>query len=98
MRLPVTSRIAFGGDYNPEQWPEEVWERDYRLFDVARIDTVTLGVFAWALTQPAADTYDFSTLDRIVGRASAAGRNVSTCSRATCRTGWRRSPRVAARS
>jgi beta-galactosidase len=76
MSLPVTSKIPFGGDYNPEQWPEEVWERDYRLFDVARIDTVTLGVFTWALTQPGPDTYDFSTLDRIVGRASAAGRAI----------------------
>jgi beta-galactosidase len=76
MSLPITAKIAFGGDYNPEQWPEEVWERDYRLFDVARIDTVTLGVFAWALTQPAPDTYDFSTLDRVVGRAAAAGRAI----------------------
>ena len=69
-------KVLFGGDYNPEQWPEPVWDEDYRLFDEARIDTVTLGVFAWALTQPAPDVYDFSTLDRIVERASTEGRNI----------------------
>jgi beta-galactosidase GanA len=21
---PVTSKVLFGGDYNPEQWPEDV--------------------------------------------------------------------------
>jgi beta-galactosidase len=88
MSLPVTSKIPFGGDYNPEQWPEEVWERDYRLFDVARIDTVTLGVFTWALTQPAPDTYDFSTLDRIVGRASAAGRRICLATGTGAHPAW----------
>jgi beta-galactosidase len=69
-------KVRYGGDYNPEQWPEDVWRRDYELFDAAGIDTVTLGVFDWALTQPAPDVYDFTTLDRVVGRASAEGRNV----------------------
>ena len=26
-------RILYGGDYNPEQWPEEVWEEDIRLIN-----------------------------------------------------------------
>src|SRR5687768_16853940 len=88
MSPPVTSKIPFGGDYNPEQWPEEVWERDYRLFDVARIDTGTLGVFTWALTQPAPDTYDFSTLDRIVGRARAAGRRICLATGTGAHPAW----------
>ena len=75
MRLPATAKIPFGGDYNPEQWPREVWDQDYRLFDAARVDTVTLGVFDWALIQPAPDVYDFTLLDRIVERAVAEGRS-----------------------
>ena len=59
-------KVRFGGDYNPEQWPEHVWDEDYRLFDAARIDTVTLGVFDWALSQPAPEVYDLSMLDLIV--------------------------------
>jgi beta-galactosidase len=76
MSLPITAKVSFGGDYNPEQWPEEVWTEDHRLFDAARIDTVTLGVFTWALTQPAPDVYDFTMLDRIVERAVAGGRAI----------------------
>ena len=31
MRQWPENRIAFGGDYNPEQWPREVWVDDLRL-------------------------------------------------------------------
>ncbi|WP_326558459.1 beta-galactosidase [Micromonospora sp. NBC_01796] len=88
MTLPVTSKVAFGGDYNPEQWPEDVWKEDYRLFDAARIDTVTLGVFDWALTQPAEDVYDFSPLDRIVERAGAQGRRICLATGTGAHPAW----------
>jgi beta-galactosidase len=88
MSMPITSKVPFGGDYNPEQWPEEVWTEDYRLFDAARIDTVTLGVFAWTLTQPALDAYDFSTLDRIVERATAEGRNICLATGTGAHPAW----------
>jgi beta-galactosidase len=76
MTAPRTDRIPYGGDYNPEQWPEPVWDDDHRLFTQARIDTLTVGVFAWSLTQPAEDTHDFTVLDRILDRAAAEGRRV----------------------
>lgn len=76
MTLPDTAAIAYGGDYNPEQWPSEVWEADHAAFDLARITTLTVGVFAWALTQPAEDSYDLDLLQQILDRAQAAGRQV----------------------
>ncbi|WP_313558855.1 beta-galactosidase, partial [Ruminiclostridium cellobioparum] len=27
--------VMYGGDYNPDQWPEEIWEEDMRLFKKA---------------------------------------------------------------
>lgn len=68
------SKILYGGDYNPEQWPREVWEEDHAAFDLAHIDTVTLAVFDWALIQSAEDTFDFTLLDEIVARVAASGR------------------------
>ena len=53
------SKIAFGGDYNPEQWDEDTWKEDMRLFKLAHVDTVTLNVFSWASLQPAEDCLDF---------------------------------------
>ncbi|MER5577154.1 beta-galactosidase [Streptomyces massasporeus] len=72
----MTHKIRYGGDYNPEQWPREVWDEDHRLFTRAGIDTLTVGVFAWSVTQPAPDTYDFTVLDRILDRAAAEERRV----------------------
>ncbi|WP_420111862.1 beta-galactosidase [Pseudactinotalea sp.] len=72
----TTSQIHYGGDYNPEQWPRDVWEEDYAAFDLAAIDTVTIGVFAWAHVQPAEDVYDFTMLDAIVQRAVEGGRKI----------------------
>ena len=44
-------KIPYGGDYNPEQWPEETWEEDMRLLKLSHIEFVTLNVFSWAILQ-----------------------------------------------
>ena len=62
MTKPFT-RILFGGDYNPEQWPRKVWDEDIRLFKMAGINSATINVFSWAKLQPDENTYDFSQLD-----------------------------------
>ncbi|MFF4394635.1 beta-galactosidase [Streptomyces sp. NPDC001480] len=59
--------IAYGGDYNPEQWPEEVWAEDVRLMREAGVTMVSVGIFSWALMEPAEGVYDFSRMDRILG-------------------------------
>lgn len=60
------TRIYYGGDYNPDQWPEEIWKEDMRLFRLASVNLVTLPVFSWAKLQPAEERFDFSWLDRIL--------------------------------
>ncbi|GAA2307088.1 beta-galactosidase [Streptomyces hawaiiensis] len=72
----MTHKIRYGGDYNPEQWPREVRDEDHRLFTRAGIDTLTVGVFTWSLTQPAPGIYDFEELDHTLDRAAAEGRRV----------------------
>lgn len=88
MTLPVTSKIGYGGDYNPEQWPQDVWAQDYQLFDAAHVDTVTVGVFTWAQTQPAPGVYDFAVLDAIVERAAAEGRAVCLATGTGAHPAW----------
>ncbi|OIJ94084.1 beta-galactosidase [Streptomyces monashensis] len=70
--MPDTSprgltRLAFGGDYNPEQWPESVWQEDVRLMREAGVTMVSVGIFSWALLEPAPGEYDFGWLDRVIG-------------------------------
>ncbi len=61
------TRLAFGGDYNPEQWPESVWEEDVRLMREAGVTMVSVGIFSWALLEPEQGVCDFGWLDRIIG-------------------------------
>ncbi|MES9525947.1 beta-galactosidase [Streptomyces capoamus] len=61
------TRLAFGGDYNPEQWPESVWQEDVRLMQEAGVTLVSVGIFSWALLEPAPGEYDFGWLDRVLG-------------------------------
>ncbi len=58
--------IALGCDYNPEQWPREVWRDDVALMREAGVGFVTLGVFSWALLEPRPGEYDFSWFDEVV--------------------------------
>ncbi|WP_369272044.1 beta-galactosidase [Streptomyces sp. R11] len=65
--------IAYGGDYNPEQWPEEVWAEDMRLMREAGVTMVSVGIFSWALLEPKEGEYDFSLLDRVLDLLHAHG-------------------------
>lgn len=70
---PKLPAIFYGGDYNPDQWPDEICQEDLRLFKKAHINIVTLPVFSWAKLQPAEDIYCFEWLDRILDQVSAHG-------------------------
>ncbi|HEU0001339.1 MAG TPA: beta-galactosidase [Ktedonobacteraceae bacterium] len=73
MQKLFPSTILYGADYNPEQWPEAVWLEDMRLMKVAHVNMVTINVFAWALLEPAPDTYSFEQLDRIMDMLAEHG-------------------------
>ena len=76
MTRELTERLgglAFGGDYNPEQWDEPVWAEDDELMRRARVNLATVGVFSWALLEPAAGDYDFAWLDAHLDRLHANG-------------------------
>nr|WP_324248959.1 beta-galactosidase [Bifidobacterium adolescentis] len=65
--------IAFGGDYNPDQWPEEIWDDDIRLMEKAGVNTVALAIFSWDRIQPTEDRWNFGWLDRIIDKLGKAG-------------------------
>ncbi|MFI5681299.1 beta-galactosidase [Streptomyces cellulosae] len=63
LRIPG---IAYGGDYNPEQWPEEVWAEDMRLMREAGVTMASVGIFSWALLEPSEGVHDFARMDKIL--------------------------------
>ena len=67
------ARIWYGGDYNPDQWPEEVWDDDVRLMKKAGVNLVSVGIFSWAKIETSEGVYDFGWLDRIISKLGEAG-------------------------
>ena len=66
MKDKTIKRIIYGGDYNPNQWPREIWKEDMRIFKDAHINSATVNVFSWAKIQPSEETYHFEELDDII--------------------------------
>ena len=60
------NKMLFGGDYNPEQWPEDIWLEDMRILNLADINSATINVFSWDKLQPSENEYNFEQLDRII--------------------------------
>ncbi|WP_049575282.1 beta-galactosidase [Nonomuraea sp. SBT364] len=73
MGLTRVPGLLFGGDYNPEQWPEEVWAEDVRLMAEAGVSMATVAVFSWSRLEPSRGTYDFGWLDRVLDLLHAHG-------------------------
>jgi beta-galactosidase len=69
-RLP---HIAYGGDYNPDQWPESVWAEDVELMRQAGVNLVSLGIFSWSRLEPKQGNFDFDWLDRIMDLLHGGG-------------------------
>lgn len=81
-------KILYGGDYNPEQWPEETWAEDMRLLKLAHIDVVTLNVFSWASLQPDDDVYCFDKLDKIMNLVRENGLKVCLATATGAHPAW----------
>lgn len=58
--------MHYGADYNPEQWPEEIWPEDVARMREAGVTMVSLGIFSWSRIQPREGTFDFEWLDRVI--------------------------------
>jgi len=67
------SGLSYGADYNPDQWPREVWDEDVRLMREAGVTVVSLAIFSWARIQPTEDTWDFAWLDEVMDLLHAHG-------------------------
>ena len=51
---PKFPQMLHGGDYNPDQWLDcpEILKQDIDLLKKADINSVSIGIFAWAKLEP----------------------------------------------
>ena len=85
---PSFPHLIHGADYNPEQWPPEIWDRDMELMQQANCNEMTVGIFAWAVLEPREGEYDFSLLDTIIEKIGAAGGKVILATPSGARPRW----------
>ena len=62
------SHYLHGGDYNPEQWLDrpDILKKDIEYFKKAHINTVSMGMFSWAVLEPEEGRYNFDWLEEVI--------------------------------
>ena len=88
--------LAFGGDYNPEQWPADVRREDIGLMKEAGVTLLSVAIFSWALLEPREGEYDFGWLDEVLDSLAGAGIKVALATATAAPPAWlvRRHPGV----
>ena len=67
------SGFARGADWNPDQWPREIWLRDVELMVRAKVNLVSFPVFGWALIEKSEGVFEFEWLDEVMDQLAANG-------------------------
>jgi beta-galactosidase len=88
--------LAFGGDYNPEQWPVDVRLEDIGLMKEAGVTLLSVAIFSWALLEPREGEYDFGWLDEVLDSLDGAGIKVALATATAAPPAWlvRKHPEV----
>lgn len=80
--------FLFGGDYSPEQWNEEILDRDIELMKELGVNCVTINVHSWFMNEPKEGVYDFTFLDRVVDSLKKAGIMINLATGTTSAPSW----------
>ena len=80
--------LAYGGDYNPEQWPAAMWREDVKLMREAGVSLVTVGVFSWGLLEPRPGVFEFGWLDEVMDLLAEAGVGVDLATPTAAPPSW----------
>lgn len=80
--------LSYGGDYNPEQWPEQIRLEDVELMRQAGVNALSVGIFSWAWLEPAEGRYDFGWLDDVMNNLASAGIKVALATATAAPPAW----------
>ena len=89
--VPKVPHMIHGGDYNPDQWmdvKDVIWNEDMRIAKLAGINSLSVGIFAWAALEPEEGVYDFTWLDEIMDKMAANGITAVLATPSGARPAW----------
>ncbi len=84
----TVGEIFYGGDYNPDQWSEEIWQEDMRLMKAAGVNMVSIGMWAWAHIQPKEDVWNWTFMDKIMNMFAEHGIYVDLATPTAAQPNW----------
>jgi beta-galactosidase len=85
---PRFPHFLHGGDYNPDQWPEDVWAEDMRLMKLAHCNAMSVGIFAWTRLEPEEGVFTFDWLDRVMDNLADHGAYAVLATPSGARPAW----------
>ena len=82
--------FLYGGDYNPDQWLrwKEIWREDMKLAQMAGINTLSVGIFAWSALEPREGEYHFEWLDEVMDLLAEHGMKAVLSTPSGARPAW----------
>ena len=83
-------RMLHGGDYNPEQWLDrpDILKKDIEYFKKAHINTVSVGIFSWAVLEPEEEKYNLGWLEEIIDNLYKEGISTILATPSGARPKW----------
>ncbi|MBZ0289495.1 MAG: beta-galactosidase, partial [Anaerolineae bacterium] len=85
---PRFPHMIHGGDYNPDQWPSDLWTEDMRLMRLAHINSASVGIFSWTALEPEEGRFTFDWLDRIMDMLAENGQYAVLATPSGARPAW----------
>ncbi len=75
MNIFEATSMLHGADYNYDQWLDypDVLARDFELMKMAQCNVMSVGIFSWAVLEPAEGAYEFGWLDGLMDRLAENG-------------------------
>ena len=86
--LDLGGALAYGADYNPEQFDDATFERDLELMRQAQVNMVSLGIFSWTRLEPSEGNYRLDWLEQIIDRLWQAGISVDLATATASPPAW----------
>lgn len=71
-----SEQFRLGVCYYPEQWPESLWDDDFRRMRELGFSVVRMAEFAWSIFEPADGQFSFELFDRVLDLAHQHGLGV----------------------
>ena len=87
MNLPY---FIHGADYNPDQWPDDpsIIDEDFRMLELAGMNSLSVGIFAWTKLEPTEGVFEFDWLDDIFERMNKIGGKIVLATPSAARPQW----------